>query len=214
MSIDTSLNPYTKKPYDPRTQPGVIHLWLSGSTEPGSCRPKQHLPWYGVMQDPDVKSIECRDDRLFGYGHFIARRGEGDTIEVSLCVPDGAVSSVARRVVRCALRRGFEVVSIGPNGTPRQAAEMVLHAIEKMLRRSRPMSQWQGPWRLTQAAQEVARLAKAGTIPPERVDKVIVALRAKVSLGRLQGWSENACTGLMTEIGHAEKAIRRYAEAA
>jgi hypothetical protein len=214
VSLNPTTNPHTKKPYSRGSQPYVIHRWLDGYTEPGWCRPKQHLPWRGIMQDPDVKSVEFRDDRLFAFGHFVARRGPGKTIEVNFAVPDGSVAMVARRVVACAERRGINVVAIGPNGTPRQAAEMALHAVEKMLRRTRPMNQWGGPWRLQQATLEVARAGRTGLIPTERLRKAIVLLKAKVTRGRMEGWSESACATLMAEINKAEQAMKHYAVAA
>lgn len=214
MSVEPQINPCTKKPYARGTQPHVIHRWLDGYTEPGWCRPKTHLPWRGIMQDPDVKSVEFRGDRLFSFGHFVARRGRGKTIEINLLVPDGAVAAVARRVVGCCERRGIEVTAIGPNGTPRQAAEMALGAVEKMLRRTRPLNQWGGPWRLQQALQEVVRAGRTGLIPTERLRHALVLLKAKVTRGRMEGWGESACANLMAEIVKAEQAMKHYAVAA
>jgi hypothetical protein len=213
VSLNPTLNPHTKKPYSRGTQPYVIHRWLDGYSEPGTCRPKSHLPWYGIMQDPDVASIHFKDDKLFSFGHFVARRGRGATIEVSMLVPDGAVAMVARRVVRCCQRRGMKAVPIGPNGTPAQAADMTLKAIEKMLRRRHKTNEYTLRWRLQQAAQEVSRVAAAREIDSDRIEQVVLAMRACVTQHRMKGWSEQSCKTTLDEIDRIVAALPRRLQA-
>jgi hypothetical protein len=210
----SALNPHTKKPYSRGSQPYVIHRWLDGLTEPGVSRPSRNYPWQGVMMAPDTKTVECRKDRLFSYGEMVARRGARDTIEVMMALSSYAPATVARRIAREALRRGFEVVIIGPNGTPKQAAEMRLACAEKMLRRMKHREEWSSCWRLQHIAQEVKAVAETGLIDHDRLNTSITAIKAKVTWGRMQGWAENRCQDTLQKVQAAQHAIECFAVAA
>jgi hypothetical protein len=106
------------------------------------------------------------------------------------------------------------VVVIGPNGTPKQAAEMRLACAEKMLRRMKRKEEYSASWRLQHIAQEVKAVAETGLIDLDRLNKAILAIKAKVTWGRMQGWAESRCQNTLSEVLRAQHAIECFAVAA
>lgn len=202
------IRPLTrKKPYSRGSQPYIINRWLEGDAKARGVRPKSKLVYEGVMLPPDGYSLEVRNDRIFAYGEMVAKRGPDGQVHINLVVTNPMSAMIARKVYRFANVRGVEVVTLGPNGTPLQAAEMRLLAMEKDLRRKIPASQWSGAWRLQHAARELKAVASVRGVDPDRLEKLLYGLKAKVTLGRLQGWSETACKNILTEITAAQHAL-------
>jgi hypothetical protein len=203
-----------KKPYSRGSQPFLINSWLEGDATPRGVRPKYNFPHEGVMMPEGVYSLESRGDRLFSYGHMIARRSPEGGILLGFVVPDHAVAIIARKVGRFARVRGVRIVSVGPNGSHLQACLMRLKAVEKTARRQRLTEEFSASWRLSNAATELATVAENPEVDRERLIAVLDRLKGHVTRGRLLGWGESRCRSVMDKLMIAQHAIEMHMEVA